>query len=76
MRVSTVVEIQTAIERLSPEEKAALALWLDSHEEHLLSAREEAALLAALDKAARELDAGQGVPIDEVRKRVAKWAAK
>ena len=35
---------------------------------------EEAALLASLDKAATELDAGKGVPIERVRKDIRKWA--
>ena len=74
--MSTVVEIQEAIERLSPKDKAALAAWLESLEEPLMSEQEEAALLASLDQAARELDAGQGVPIEEVRTRVAKWATR
>jgi hypothetical protein len=36
--------------------------------------REEAALLASLDKAAAELDAGKGVPIERVRENVREWA--
>ena len=35
---------------------------------------EEAALLASLDKAAAELDAGKGVPIERVREDVREWA--
>ena len=34
-----------------------------------MSEAEEAALLARLDKAAAELDAGKGVPIERVRDR-------
>jgi hypothetical protein len=74
--MSTVVEIQGAIEQLSPRDQAALTAWLQSREEPILSTQEEAALLASLDKAAAELDAGQSVPIETVRERVAKWAAK
>jgi hypothetical protein len=68
--MSTVVEIQEAIEHLPAKDQAALAAWLQSRDEPVLTAQEEAALLAALDKAAVELDAGRGVPIETVRERV------
>jgi hypothetical protein len=68
--MSTVVEIEEAIEHLPAKDPAALAAWLQSHEEPVLTAQEEAALLAALDKAAAELDAGRGVLIETVRERV------
>ena len=35
---------------------------------------EQAALLALLDKAAAELDAGKGVPIERVREDIREWA--
>jgi len=34
-----------------------------------MSAEEEARLLRSLDEAARDIDAGKGLPIDEVRSR-------
>jgi hypothetical protein len=37
---------------------------------------EEQRLLRSLDEAVRDIDAGKGVPINDVRKRVASWAAK
>ncbi len=60
--MSTITEIQEAIVRLPAKEKSALTAWLHSQEEPSLSETEEAALLARLDQAARELDAGRGVP--------------
>jgi hypothetical protein len=36
----------------------------------------EVAVLARLDKAAAELDAGKGVPIDRVREKIRRWAGK
>ena len=36
---------------------------------------EEAALLASLDKAAAELDAGKGISIERVRENIREWAA-
>jgi ABC-type Na+ transport system ATPase subunit NatA len=35
---------------------------------------EEAGLLASLDKAAAELNAGKGVPIERVRENIREWA--
>jgi hypothetical protein len=35
---------------------------------------EEAALLASLDKAAAELDAGKGIPLERVREDIREWA--
>lgn len=34
----------------------------------------EAALLASLDEAATELDAGKGIPIERVREDIREWA--
>lgn len=76
MSVSTVAEIQEAIERLSATDRAALTAWVESQEEPAMSEREEAALLASLKKAERELESGQGVAIEEVRTRVANWATR
>jgi hypothetical protein len=65
--MSTVAELQQTISRLPKADKAALTAWLESQEEPLMSAAEEAALLASLDQAARQLDAGQGVSIEQAR---------
>jgi hypothetical protein len=51
-------------------EKSALAAWLQSQEEPIISETEEKALLARLDKAAAELDAGKGVPLARVREKI------
>ena len=74
--MSTITEIQEAIEKLPANEKSALATWLQSQEEPIMSAAEEKALLARLDKAAVELDAGQGVPLERVREKIRGWAGK
>jgi hypothetical protein len=72
--MSTITEIQEAIGRLPEKEKSALAAWFQSQEEALMSEAEEAALLASLDKAAAELDAGKGHPIERVRENLREWA--
>ena len=41
-----------------------------------MSGAEEAALLASLDKAAVELDAGKGIPVERVREDIRRWAGK
>jgi len=68
--MSTITEIQEAIGRLPEKEKSVLAAWLQSQEESVLSKSEEAALLARLDKAAADLDAGEGVPLERVREKI------
>jgi hypothetical protein len=74
--MSTITEIQEAIARLPANEKSALSAWLQSQEEPVMSEAEEAALLASLDKAAAELDAGKGLPIARVREDIRRWAGK
>jgi hypothetical protein len=76
LAVSTMAEIQEAIEKLPTLEKRALSAWLSSQNDHPMSEQEEAALLASLDKAARELDAGRGLPIDQVRDQLRQLASK
>lgn len=74
--MSTLLEIQNAVAKLGDDEKKALSLWLNSQTEPEMSAQEEERLLRSLDEAIRDLDAGKGVGIDDVRKRVASWAAR
>ncbi len=74
--MSTITEIQAAIEKLPTNEKSALATWLQSQEEPIMSEAEERALLARLDKAAAELDAGKGVSLERVREKIRGRAGK
>ena len=74
--MSTLIEIQDAVAQRPSNEKKALQLWLNSQAEPEMTAQEEQRLLRSLDEAMRDIDAGKGVPIDEVRKRVGSWAAK
>ena len=74
--MSTLVEIQDAVAQLPSNERKALQLWLDSQTEPEMTAQEEQQLLRSLGEAVRDIDAGKGVPLDEVRKRVTSWAAK
>ena len=74
--MSTLVEIQDAVTHLPNNERKALQLWLNSQAEPEMTAQEEQRLLRSLDEAVRAVDAGQGVPINDVRNRVAAWVAK
>jgi hypothetical protein len=74
--MSTLVEIQDAVVRLSSDERKALQLWLNSQSEPILTPREEERLLRSLDDAASDIDSGKGLSLNDVRKRVASWAAK
>ena len=74
--MSTLIEIQDAVAQLPSNEKKALQLWLNSQTEPEMTAQEEQHLLRSLDEAVRDIDAGKGVSIDEVRQRVGSWAAK
>lgn len=74
--MSTLAEIQDAVAKLREDEKRALSLWLNSQTTAEMSAEEEQKLLRSLDEAVRDVDAGKGVPLEDVRKMVASWAAK
>ncbi len=74
--MSTLVEIQDAVAQLPSNERKALQLWLNSQAEPEMTAQEEQRLLRSLDGAVRDIDAGKGVSLDEVRKKVGSWAAR
>ena len=74
--MSTLIEIQEAVARLRDDEKKALSLWLNSQAVAELSAEDEQRLLRSLDEAIGDVDAGKGVPIEDVRKRISSWVAK
>jgi hypothetical protein len=74
--MSTVLEIQEAIQKLPSKDKSALTAWLESQQEPTMSPQEEAALLARLDRAAQQLDNGHGIPLEKIRGLVGKWATK
>jgi hypothetical protein len=74
--MSTLAEIQDAVVRLPGNERKALQLWLDSQTEPEMNSQEEQRLLRSLDEAIRDIDAGKGVSLEEVRKRIGSWAAE
>lgn len=74
--MSTLAEIQDAVAQLPSDEKKALQVWLNSQTEPEMSPQEEERLLQSLDQAMRDIDAGKGASMDELRKRVGSWAAR
>ena len=76
--MSTVAEIEEAIAHLSVAEREVLEARLLSRRFGLdaLEAAERAELLASLDEADREIDAGHGLSADELRQSVRKWAGR
>ena len=74
--MSTLVEIQDAVAHLPSRERAALQLWLNSKSDPPWTMQEEQRLLRSLDEAGRDLGAGKGVSMGDVRKRVGSWATK
>jgi len=51
-------------------------LWLNSKIEPDLKPEEEEQLMRSLDEAVAAIDAGKGVPIEKVRRRIASWTTK
>jgi len=76
--MSTVVEIETAIASLPAEEREALEARLLARRFGIdaLSANERGELLASLDEAEREIDAGRSLSADELRQSARTWLGK
>lgn len=67
--MSTVPEIEAAIERLSPPQIRELADWLTDR----LLPGETPPMLAALDAGIRSLESEPTVPAEDVRKKIKAW---
>lgn len=71
--MSTLTEIQKAVEQLSPEEHDQFADWWHRRieaEGPEMTEEEEAELLASLDEAMQEMEEGKGIPIEEALERL------
>jgi hypothetical protein len=66
--MSTVTEIQFALERLSVDAQREVAAWLEAR-----LWPETPAMLAAIDEAERSLAREGGVPVEDVRKNLRSW---
>jgi hypothetical protein len=73
--MSTVQEIKEAIAQLPEEARVHLLEWIHLQEEGDQQA-DEPELLRQAEEGARQLDAGQGVPLEEARRRTSQWTTK
>ena len=69
LAMSTLSEIEAAIEKLSPVDTKALVAWLAAR----VSPEETPYMLAAIDEADRSLREEGGVPVEEVRRDIRRW---
>jgi len=76
--MSTVIEIEEAIGRLSEAEREALESRIFSRRFGLdaLDDQQRAELFSSLDEADREIDEGHGCSPEELRKAVRSWAGR
>ena len=73
--MSTVQEIKEAIAQLPEEERMTLLQWIHAQEE-ATAPDSEAELLREAEEGARQLEAGQGISLEEARKLSSKWITK
>jgi hypothetical protein len=66
--MSSLTEIQDAIEKLAPEERAELWGWFLAQE-----VEETDEMLAAVNEGIRSIEEQGGTPAEEVRKLIPKW---
>ena len=67
--MSTVTEIEAALEKLPPDQLQEVAAWLKTR-----LAPETPAMLAALDEGIRSLETEPTVPAEDVRRKIKTWA--
>jgi hypothetical protein len=73
--MSTVQEIQEAIVKLPEEARLTLLEWIHIQEEIDLH-DDDPDLLRQAEEGARQLDAGQGITLEEARRRASQWTIK
>ena len=67
--MSTVAEIESALDKLPPAQLREVADWLADR----LWAKEAPAMLAALDQGIRSLETEPTVPVEDVRRKIKTW---
>ena len=75
MNVSTIQEIQEAITQLPEEARMTLLQWIHSQEETDPSA-DDPELFQQAEEGARQLDAGQGITLNQARRLTSQWTTK
>jgi predicted transcriptional regulator len=69
--MSSLAEIQEAIEKLASEDRARLRAWFDAQD-----VEETDELLAAIDEGIRSAETERTFSLEEVRAEIKKWATK
>ena len=69
--MSSLAEIQEAIEKLASEDRARLREWFDAQD-----VEETDELLAAIDEGIRSAETDRTFSLEEVRAEIKKWATK
>jgi len=75
MPVSTVQEIQEAISLLPEQERMTLLHWIHSREDAGQDVNDPE-LLKQAEEGARQLDAGQGITLEQARRLTSQWTSK
>ena len=73
--MSTVQEIQEAIAQLPEEARLTLLEWIHTQEEADLH-DDDPELLRQAEEGARQLDAGEGITLEDARRRASQWTIK
>jgi len=73
--MSTVQEIQQAIAQLPEEARLTLLEWIHIQEEADLHDNDPE-LLRQAEEGARQLDAGEGITLEDARRRASQWTIK
>jgi len=74
--MSSVQEIQAAISQLPEADRISLLQWIHQNEEAEGLSDDEANLREEAEKGAQELDAGQGVTLDQARRMTSQWTTR
>ena len=69
--MSSLAEIQEAIEKLAPEDRTRLREWFDAQ-----GVEETDELLAAIDEGIRSAETERTFSLEEVRAEIKNWATK
>ena len=73
--MSTVQEIQQTIAQLPEEARLTLLEWIHIQEEADLHDNDPE-LLRQAEEGARQLDAGEGITLEDARRRASQWTIK
>jgi hypothetical protein len=72
MAMSTVSEVEAALEKFTPEQLREVADWLNAR----LAAQETPEMLAAIDEGLRSLETEPTLSAEDVRRNIRAWVTK